>query len=389
MFDDPVEALAALAPPPRSDRRWPAVGAIGAALAAAALLAGVRAGGVGGPQAAIAVGLGVLGAVAALGYAARRPAEEPGDDVAGGDGASADPEDTEPGAGPREDPRLAALVAAGCAVPLAAAAGWAVLPGPPAATHLLLAAVAGGTVAALGQLAVRAVAPALIATVVVAVLTGSAAIVGLQFDVDGAALSAVTAAVALSTGPLLPRAVLRLAGLPRPVVPTDARDLVAADTGPDLLPAAELAGRARAARGQLAGLSGGCAVVAAAAAPHAAVSGGWAGASLAAVVVAVLLLRARGFADPGPAHVHLVAGSVAGAALIGLGATAAGPVGRTAGALVLLGGAALAVQGLGGPPPAVSPVARRAVDLAEGVLTAAAVPLALVAAGVFAAVRGL
>jgi hypothetical protein len=34
-------------------------------------------------------------------------------------------------------------------------------------------------------------------------------------------------------------------------------------------------------------------------------------------------------------------------------------------------------------------VVRRALDLAEGVLTAAAVPLALVAAGLFALVRGL
>ena len=54
----------------------------------------------------------------------------------------------------------------------------------------------------------------------------------------------------------------------RPDAPAeiDATDLVAADSGPDLLPPAELAARAHLARAVLAGLSGGCAVVAAVAA---------------------------------------------------------------------------------------------------------------------------
>jgi hypothetical protein len=56
---------------------------------------------------------------------------------------------------------------------------------------------------------------------------------------------------------------------------------------------------------------------------------------------------------------------------------------------MLIGAAALGIQSLGGAPPALSPVARRAVDIAEGALTAIAVPLALAAAGVFALVRGL
>jgi hypothetical protein len=203
------------------------------------------------------------------------------------------------------------------------------------------------------------------------------------------ALSAAVAAVALSAGPLVPRAVLRLAGLPRPVVPADAAALVAADEGPDLLPPGELAARSGLARGQLAGLVSGLAVSAAVAAPPAATAGGWAGPALAAVVVVVLLLRAQGFADAGPARVHVAAGIATGVALVGLAALAAGPAGRPVGALVLLGTAGLGAAAVGRSTRALSPVARRALDIAEGVLTAAALPLAVVASGAFALVRTL
>jgi type VII secretion integral membrane protein EccD len=346
---------------------------LGVTSAAAALLAAVP---TGGPTRG-AVALGGLAAVVALVQAfrvARRP------------GARAAPDGAPDEHG---NERIAALVPACCAVPLAAAAGWAASPGPPGATHVLLAVAAGGTAAALGQVAVRAVAPVLVGAVVVAVLAGTAAAVGLWFDVTLPALAAGVAAAALAAGPLVPRAVLRLARLPRPVVPADAGGLVAADTGPDLLAPAELAERARLARGQLAGLSGGLAVAAAVAAPPAAAAGRWAGPALAGVVVATLLLRARGFADAGPARVHLAAGIAAGVALVGLAAAPSGPVGRLAGALVLLGAAALGTGALGRPPPPASPVVRRAADIAEGVLTAASIPLALAAAGVFALVRAL
>ncbi len=374
VFDDPVDALAALAPHARPGRRRPTAAVLAVTAAAAALLAAVPA----GSHTRGAVALGGLAAAAALGQALRAARRA-------GTG-------TVPDEGPDGAPdghRVAALVPACCAVPLAAAAGWAASPGPPGATHVLLAVAAAGTAAALGQVAVRVVAPVLLGAVVVAVLTGTAAAVGLRFDVTVPALAAVGAAVALAAGPLVPRAVLRLARLPRPVVPADAGGLVAADSGPDLLPPAELAERAHRARRQLAGLSGGLAVVAAGAAPPAAAAGGWTGPALAAVVVATLLLRARGFADAGPARVHLAVGIAAGVALVGLAAAASGSVGRIAGALVLLVAAALGIGALGRTPPPASPVVRRAADLAEAVLTAAAVPLALAAAGVFALVRNL
>jgi type VII secretion integral membrane protein EccD len=366
VFDDPVDALADLATAaPRRSTGLPGVVAVVATVTAAGLLA---TGGSGSPAWSNA-GLGALGAAAALGSAARltragHPARVRDDG--------------------RADAR--ALVAAYCAVPLAAAAGWAAVPGSPDA-RLLAAVAAAGCVAALGQVAVRAVAPVLVATTVVAVLVASSVATYLRLDVAVPAVAAVGAAVAVAAGPLLPRVTLRLAGLPRPVVPADAAGLVAADAGPDLLPAAELAHRARAARGLLAGLSGGCAVAAMIAVPPAAAAGSWAGTALGAVVAAVLLLRARGFADPAPARVHVCTGAAAAVSLIALGAVAVGTTGRPLGALVLLGAAAATV--LARPPVVASPVVRRAVDVAEGVLAGATIPLALAAADLFALVRSL
>jgi type VII secretion integral membrane protein EccD len=361
VFDDPVDALAALAVQPAGpDRPRAAIVLLGVVPAAALLLGGVRA--VGDSRAYLwaAVLLAGLGAVASIGWAARL-------------GRAGQP---------------TAVVPALCAVPLAAAAGWAAVPGP-GAGPLLVAAVAAGTAAALAQVAARTAAAALIGVAAIAVTTAAAAAVRLRFDAPIHAIGAATAAVALSLGPLLPRLVLRLAGLPRPVVPTDAATLTAADSGPDLLPPAELAARSRLAHSELAGLAGGAAVVAAVGAPLAATGAtGWSGPVLVAVVAAVLLLRARGFADPPTARIHLAAGTAAAVALVGTAASAFGPAGYLVGALVLLGGAAAALVGLG-RTTAASPVARRAVDIVEAVLTAAAVPLALAAAGVFALVREL
>jgi type VII secretion integral membrane protein EccD len=368
VFDDPVDALAALAAPTAEPdrRRSSVVVLLGVVPAAALLLGGMRADEVGGAFFWTAVALAGLSAVGAIAMAAQLRRQD---------------------AGPE---RSAALLPALCAVPLAAAAGWAAAPGPPGTGPLLLAAVTAGTAAALAQVAVRTAAASLIGTALAAVLFAAAAAVHLRFATPTHTIAAVTAAIALAAGPLLPRLVLRMAGLPRPVVPTDATALTAADSGPDLLPPAELAARSRLARTELAGLSGGCATVAAVAAPLAVTGGasGWTGPMLAATIAAVLLLRARGFIDPTTARIHLAAGTAVVVTSVVAAAPALGPPGRLAGALALLGGAAAVVTALG-RPAAASPVARRAVDVVEAVLTAAVAPLALAAAGVFALVRGL
>jgi len=369
VFDDPVDALAASGAggPADDERRFRSVTTLVVALAAAALLAGFR----GLPPdpdvptvlVVLAVVLGAIGSVVAVARTARL--------------------------GPD---RLAALTAAMTAVPLAAASGWAALPGTPGAAHVLLAAAAAGTAAAVAQVAVRVIAPVLVGVVVAAVPLGVGALLRLRFGISLGALSAGAGALALAAGPVLPRAALRLAGLPPPLVPGDARELVAADTGPDLLPPAEFAERADLARGYLAGLVGGCAAVTVAAVVPAASTGSWTGPTFAVVAASVLGLRSRGYADRAPARTLQVAAIGAGLGLAGLLAVQGGPVGRLVAVLVLVISAvtgAVAARSRGRTGHRSSPVSRRAVDLLEGLLMAAAIPLALGAMGVYELVRGL
>ncbi|NMH76097.1 type VII secretion integral membrane protein EccD [Pseudonocardia xinjiangensis] len=378
VFDDPVDALAATAATAAAgDRRFGAGVVLAVALAAAALLAG-RPAAPGTPWTTWTAAVAALAAVAAVAHAARlaRTVEAP---------AGASRVESLDGAARQQAASTAALAA----VPLAAAAGWAALSAAGGAAQLLLATAAAGIAAALAQIALRVVAPVLVGIVVAAVPVGVAAVVVLRFGVAPAAAAAAVGAVALAVGPVLPRAALRLAGLPRPVVPADGAELVDADDGPDLLPPAELAERADLARGYLAGLVGGCAVLAAAAALPVAAAGGWAGPAFAAVSVAVLALRARSFADRAPARVLLGSAVTAGVGLAVLVATQVGPGARLGVAAVLLVAAAAGSLALGRTRPAGSPVSRRAVDLLEGLLVAASIPLALAAMDLFRLVRGL
>ena len=129
----------------------------------------------------------------------------------------------------------------------AAAAGWAALPGATAPVRLLVAAAAAGGAAALGP-AGRA-GPGSRAgrgDRSRRLPVGAAAWSCCGWAVPPSAAAVAVGALALVAGPLLPRAALWLSGMPRPVVPADADELVDADDGPDLLPAAELARAGRA-----------------------------------------------------------------------------------------------------------------------------------------------
>lgn len=351
VFDDPVDALAATANPAGTARRRCAGALVLVlAVAASALLRD------GGTIAAVAAALAACAAVTVV-------ARSTGD-------------------------RSVALVTAMAAVPPAAVAGWALLPHADGTVRLLLAALLAGIVAGAGQLALRVVAPALagVAAAAVPVVLGGAAVA--VFDAPPAATTVAVGAFAVVAGPLLPRLALRLAGLPRPVVPADSGELADADRAADVLPPDELAERADLARGYLAGLVGGVAAVAAAGAVAAATTG-WPGVALAAVTAAALGLRSRGFADPAPACT-LLAGAVATAVGLAWVVTTPdpamwGPV--AAGALLLAAGAGLAALHRGGQMA--SPVARRAVDFAEAGLTMAAVPVAFWAMDLFTLVRSL
>ncbi|TCK20366.1 type VII secretion integral membrane protein EccD [Pseudonocardia endophytica] len=356
VFDDPADALAAAVRDGGSAGSW-RPGPVAAPLvvtAAAVLLATVRTSSV--PVVVAAAVVAVLGAGLAVLHARR---------VSSRDGA-------------------AAGSAALCATAPAAAAGVLVLPGPLGSGQVLLGALGAGLAAVLGLAVLRSVTPALLAVVVVAPALVVAAVVRLGTDAPIGAIGAGLAAVALAAGPVLPRAALRVAGMPAPVVPTDLEEIARADTA--VLPAPELGRRADLARGLFAGLSAGAALPAGGGAVVAAADGSWSGVALAAVTVVVLLLRARAFAEAGPALV-LAATAVGTAVGTGLlAATAHGPVVRLVAAGVLGLGVLVAVRTAG---TTLSPVGRRTLDVLELVLTAAAIPAALAAMGLFALVRGL
>ncbi|MFC5208625.1 type VII secretion integral membrane protein EccD [Pseudonocardia sulfidoxydans] len=352
VLDDPVDVLARAAGehvPGRGD----ALRTVLALLLATVAAGVVAAAGAGWPACVVAGVLAVGGVV----VAGRRP--------------------------PDDDGLREARVAALAAVPFAAAAGWAAL--PEGAAGLLLAATAAGAVAAAGQLVVRVVTPALLATVTVAAALLLAATGALSTEADGPQVAAVVAAVAVAVGPLLPRCALRLAGVPRPVVASDFDDLADADPACGLSPD-ELADRADLARGYLTGTAGGIAVVAAGAASLAS-SQGWAGAALAGVVAVVLGLRTRGTTDP--VVTRVLTGGCAAAGLAALAPLAlSGTAGAAVAVAVLIGG--VAALGSSGPvTPTLSPVARRALDMAEAALVAAAAPLAVAASGLLAVVHVL
>jgi len=352
VFDDPVDAVAAGAAGGGRGHRFEVAAALTLAVAAAALL------GAAGPGSAPAALLAGVAAVVAVAAAGRLVQGEAG--FARGVG-------------------LAGVV-------LAAAAGWAAVPGPPGPVPLLATAVGAGIAAAAAQLLLRVVAPALVAAGVIAIV-GAAAVIGVQFGATPVAAATGVAALAVVAAPLLPRAAIRLAGLPRPVVPADEAELTGDDPP---LPPAELAERADLARGYLAGLVGAAALLSGAGAVVAAAAGGWAGPMFAGVTAAVLLLRARSYADAAPARTALTVGL---ATAVGLAATVAGPGAplNLVACAVLLVGAGAAVAALDatarGMRPELSPVVRRTVDLVEGVLVAAAVPVALAAMGLFQLVR--
>ena len=355
VFDDPVDAIAAgTAAEGAPEHRFETVIVLAAAAAAAVLL------GAAGPGSVASALLAGVGAVVAVASAARLVSPDRGPTLARGTALAG--------------------------VALAAAAGWAAVPGAPGPVPFTAAAVAAGIAAAVAQLSLRVVAPSLVAAGVVAVVGTIAAIV-VRLGATPVVAATGAAALAVIAAPLLPRAAIRLAGLPRPVVPADEAELTAEDLP---LPPAELAERADLARGHLAGLAGAAAVIAAAGALVAAFAGGWAGPAFAGVTAVVLLLRARGYADTAPARTTLAAGA---ATAVGLAAAIAGPgsVPSLLGCTALLVGAGTGIAALDaaarGMRPEVSPVVRRTVDLVEGVLVAAAVPLAFVAMDLFELVR--
>ncbi|MGI8799865.1 MAG: type VII secretion integral membrane protein EccD, partial [Pseudonocardia sp.] len=284
---------------------------------------------------------------------------------------------------------VAAVPLALAAVGLAAVTGWAAVPGEPGPAHLLVVVALGGITAAVALVMLRVGVALLVALIAASALAGVALAVATLLGGSSAGVAASAAAVALAVGPLLPRLSARLAGLPPPVIVADFRELLQADDRGVQQPE-ELFDRTGLTHDYLAGMVAATAAVAAVGAVLAGLSGGWAGPLFAGVVVAVLLLRSRGYVSAAPVLTLLIAGTGVAAVLVAVAVVNAGSTGRLAAGVALLGVAAAAVV-FGGAarqrPP--SPVLRRAIDVLEALLVAVTFPLALAVLDLYRTIRGL
>jgi type VII secretion integral membrane protein EccD len=386
VFDDPVDAVAEVVPAldgapglwgrngepgaalPFAVRPWGdrcrrlaglAAGGLGMLLAAVLLAAARGTGSAPDPVAGVIAGLAAIGALAAAAHAAR--IDEP-----------------------------VAVLAAGGALPLAAACGFAALPGTPGAGHVLLAAALATAAGAAALAMLRTPAPVLVAAVPATALTALAAMLAAFHLGSAAGLAAGASAAAVAMLPLLSKVSIRLAGLPAPVVPTTSEEMLAADAQWQLDTGENIRYRSELAHVYLGGLMIGASSVAAVGAVLAAATGGAGGALFASVVVAVLLLRSRAYATALASGAPMVAGLATAAALVAGMATAGPGTPLLAGGVVALVAASVAVALVwtgGDREP--SPVARKAVDVVEALLVVATFPLALWVLDLYRTVQGL
>ncbi len=353
LFDDVVEAIAAAAP--NSYRPWTestartlGMVAAGSALLASAVALFVAGFNPAGPRLG-AAGLAGAAAVAALivGAVIARVYGE-----------------TSPGV----------LVAAG-SLPLGFISGLYIVPDGVPAANFLLACTLALALATTSIMVIGAGITPFVACATACSLGAVAFLVASLVDHPAAGIAAGAAALALSGISALPRLTIHLARLPVPQVPSNAKDLQDDVGFPDY---AAIERRTGLAHEYLTGMIMGSGAVAAIGAVLAA-TGGALGIVLGAVVAAVLLLRARSYANGRQAIALLVSGMIAVAGLtVELLATADRPI------LLIVGFGGLPVlaafalfTGVALPRRRYSPVLRRSVDVIEAVLIAAVLPLAL------------
>lgn len=207
-------------------------------------------------------------------------------------------------------------------------------------------------------------------------------------------IAAIAAAVGLAGISVLPRITIQLANLPLPQVPTSAEDLREDTHFPDYHLIEQRTGVAHQ---YMTGLIIGCGVTAALGAIIAALAPTVWGPLLAIVVSAVLLLRARSYANSAQAVALLISGLLT-AAGIAVGLMVLASQGRLGGPvaemtyvfppLLLLGVAAI-IFGVVFPNRRFSPVQRRMVDILEAVLIALVLPLALGVLDLYMTIRDL
>lgn len=291
-------------------------------------------------------------------------------------------------------PTTGVIIAAAGGLPLAFVAGMNIVPGPqnlrPAMLlgSALVVVVAAASIMLIGTGITTFIAGATaglfgaVAFTVATIVPGQAP----------AGIAAGAAAVALAGVSALPRVTIQLAKLPLPTVPSNAEDLKE-DTGfPDF---AVIERRAGIAHDYMTGMIIGCGAVASVSAVIAAAAPSSAtpvfGAIMAVVVAAVLLLRARSYANSQQAVALQVSGIVAAAGVFAGWLATASPLVLLLfvfGTLVLVAAAAL-VLGVVFPDQKFSPPLRRTVDIIEAILIAAVLPLSLAVMNLYTVLRHL
>lgn len=285
-----------------------------------------------------------------------------------------------------DEPRTGVVVAAG-SLPLGFVGGLYVVPGHVQAANLLLACTLTLVLATVSIMVLGDGITPFVASATAAALGALSFLVASLVDRPDAGIAAGAAALALGGISALPRLTIQLSRLPLPQVPATAQDLQQDPDFPDY-PAIER--RAGLAHQYLTGMLIGSGAVAATGAVLAWAGGGL-GTVLGIVVAAVLLLRARSYANRSQAIALLVSGMAAAAGMLaGLLATAGQSASLLAAFVGLLTLATLAlVLGVVLPRRRFSPVLRHSVDVIEAVLIAAVLPLALGVLDLYTTFRAL
>ncbi|MGO1054052.1 type VII secretion integral membrane protein EccD [Crossiella sp. CA198] len=283
-------------------------------------------------------------------------------------------------------PTTGIIIAVTGGLPMAFVAGLYAVPGVPGAANLLLAFALVAVVGGAALMVIGAGVSVFIAAVTVGVIGLLTSTVAMFVDYPPHGFGAGAAAAALVVLSTLPQMTIKMAKIPLPHVPSNAEDLKEDQGFPDY---EVIERRAGLAHEYMTGMIIGCGLIAAGGATLASTMPKFWGPIFGAVVTAVLLLRARTYANGSQAVALLSTGILsAGGLLVGWMLTAS-PFGQLLwvfGTLVVLAALGL-VLGVVFPTQRFSPPMRRSVDVAEAIFIAAVLPLALAVMELYSAIR--
>jgi type VII secretion integral membrane protein EccD len=252
--------------------------------------------------------------------------------------------------------------------------------------HVAIAVTAAVVAATIAGTGVPAAAPVFLGTAVCAAAVLATLGISAASGRGVAAGAAVTVALAYAMVPAMPMLAYRLAGLPRPSVPTDREHLRQETETVDAARVSQLGGRSdlylSAMLATLAIISAGAALLV--------VSAGLGGRILAGVLVLLPVLRSRWLRGRGQRLPLILAGGVAFAGISVALFVEADQVSRllaVLGVAVVVTAASIGFGVAGGRPP--SPPWIRLLDVVETILILSVVPLVAWVSGVLAGVRAI